>query len=100
MIESDKAEHLFRTDHLYVAAFLVCHGHPLVSCQGSESGRVNFLFVDSSETRSRVADFMAGGQVNARQFAFTLLRLKKCFPRSTVDTVRTFESATRLKQSS
>jgi len=83
---------LFETDHLYLAAFLVCHGHQLVRFQPGATGRVDFQFTDSGATRSCVADFMAGGQVNARQFAFTLRRLKKSFPNKT-QTVRTVQYA-------
>lgn len=71
----------FQTDHLYLAAFLVCQGHELVSLMANEGGRFHFAFSDSPEVRSSAGDYMAGGLVEARQFAFELLKLKRQIPR-------------------
>jgi hypothetical protein len=71
----------FETDHLYLAAFLVCRGHELVAVVGGEGGRFRFGFPDTAEVRSSAGNFMAGGLVDARQFAFELLKLKKNIPR-------------------
>lgn len=71
----------FSTDHLYLAAFLICRDHDLIDTAIAETGRVRFLFDDSATLRSAVADFMAGATVDARQFSFTLLKLKKSLPR-------------------
>jgi hypothetical protein len=71
----------FETDHLYLAAFLICRGHELVSVVAGEGGRFRFGFPDTSGVRSSAGDFMAGGLVDARQFAFELLKLKRQIPR-------------------
>jgi hypothetical protein len=71
----------FATDHLYLAAFLTCYGHDVVSTTPATGTRVYFLFDDSPALRSTAADFMAGGKVEARKFSFVLLRLKKKFPK-------------------
>ncbi len=81
IMHSDQPSGEYSTDHLYLAAFLICQGHPLAGTDQESSGRVRFLFENSQELRSDAANFLAGGQVDARQFSFTLLRLKKCFPR-------------------
>jgi hypothetical protein len=76
---------LFATDHLYLAAYLICHGHEVAGFavgDTSNTTRVQFLFTDSPGLRSTAADFMAGGKVDARQFSFALLKLKKSFPRN------------------
>jgi hypothetical protein len=71
----------FATDHLYLAAFLVCRGHRVVTTTPGERGRVFLRFGDSADLRSTVADFMSGGTVEARQFSFVLLKLKRSLPR-------------------
>jgi hypothetical protein len=71
----------FSTDHLYLAAYLICQGHQVTGTNTNGSGRIQFQFTDSPNFRSAVADFLSGGQVDARQFSFTVLRLKKYFPR-------------------
>ena len=73
----------FDTDHLYLAAFLLCHGHELVAVVAGEGGRFRFGFPNTSGVRSSAGDFMAGGLVNARQFSFELLKLKRQIPRQT-----------------
>lgn len=80
-METVRTNKPFGTDHIYLASYLICQGHPLAGTDQESSGRVRFLFVDSQELRSDAASFLSGGQVDARQFSFTLLRLKKCFPR-------------------
>jgi hypothetical protein len=81
----------FRTDHLYVAAFIVCRGHQLTSILGSANNRLQFVFPDTHEVRSAAAEFLAGGSVEARQFSFELLKLKRCIPRRWDNTVRRAE---------
>jgi hypothetical protein len=72
----------FSTDHLYLAAFLVCHGYGVLCSAIGTTNRVQFVFEDSPELRSTAANFMAGGKVDARQFSFALLKLKKNLPRN------------------
>ena len=72
---------LFETDHMYLAAFLVCRGHVLRSVLPGASERFQFGFSDTTELRSAAAEFMAGGLVDARQFSFTVLKLKRGLPR-------------------
>ena len=71
----------YETDHLYLAAFLLCRGLELLGTQTDGAGRVRFLFANSVEVHSAAANFLAGGAVEARQFSFTLLKLKKSIPR-------------------
>jgi hypothetical protein len=71
----------FQTDHIYLAAFLICHGHELVSVLAGERGLFRFGFPDTSGVRSSAGEYMAGGLVDARQFAFELLKLKRRIPR-------------------
>jgi hypothetical protein len=78
----------YGSSHLYLSAFLCCQGHELIGTELDATGRILFLFLDTDALRSSVAEFMRGGLVDARQFAFMLLRLKKCFPRLTVETNR------------
>jgi hypothetical protein len=84
-MESSSKPALYASDHLYMSTFLVCRGHRLVGSRGDSSGRTQFLFIDSTELRSAIAEFMAGGTVEARNFSFTLLKLKKYFPKPTVE---------------
>jgi hypothetical protein len=76
----------FQTDHIYLAAFLISHGHDLVEVVGGEGGRLRFGFEDSSCVRSCAGDFMSGGLVEARKFSFELLKLKKLIPRQVIGT--------------
>jgi len=71
----------YETDHIYLAAFLLCQGLELLGTHIDQRGRVRFLFVDSPELHSATATFLADGAVGARQFTFTLLKLKKNIPR-------------------
>ncbi len=71
----------FLTDHLYLSAFLVCRGNALAGTEAGEGGRVQFCFENTAQVRNHAADFLAGGQVEARQYSFELLKLKKHFPR-------------------
>jgi hypothetical protein len=52
----------YYTDHLYLAAYLTCSGHPV-------------------ELSAAVANFMSGGTVPARQLSFQVLKLKRLIPR-------------------
>jgi Domain of unknown function (DUF5659) len=71
----------YKTDHLYLACFLMCRGLELVGTKTDASGRVHFFFPESAELHSATAAFLADGQVEARKFSFTLLKLKKYIPR-------------------
>lgn len=70
----------FCTDHLYLAAYLICHGHPILGTK-SDDRRVGFLFAQTPEVASDAAGFMSGGSVEARQFSFEILKLKRLIPR-------------------
>jgi hypothetical protein len=70
----------YSTDHLYLAGYLLCCGHPLLGTH-SDGNRVHFLFCGQPEVHSDAAHFMAGGTVVARQFAFSVLKLKHLLPR-------------------
>jgi hypothetical protein len=76
-VKKVKSGTTFETDHLYLAAFLICRRHELVSVVAGEGDRFRFGFPDIPGVRSSAVDFMAGGVVDARQFAFELLKLKK-----------------------
>lgn len=71
----------FQTDHLYLAAFLVCRGYQVVSVLAGVGNRFRFAFSDSTAVRNSVGEFMSGGLVDARQFSFELLKLKRRIPR-------------------
>jgi hypothetical protein len=83
-----QSQNPFSTDHLYLAAFLVCRGHSLAGTEANGTGRISFLFSSSNAVRSAAADFMSGGQIDARQFAFAILRLKRSLPQQTTKTVK------------
>jgi hypothetical protein len=71
----------FGTDHLYLAAYLICAGYTFLGT--SPNGlRVSFVFQQTPELSAAVASFMAGATIPARQFAFEVLKLKKLIPRS------------------
>jgi hypothetical protein len=70
----------FCTDHLYLAAYLICCGHPILGTKRSDR-RVGFLFAQTPEVASDAAGFMSGGSVEARQFSFEILKLKRLIPR-------------------
>ena len=67
---------VYMTDHLYVAAFLVCSGHNVIGTQ-SNGSRVSFTFNKSAQLSSNVASFLADGVIPARHFSFELLKLKR-----------------------
>jgi hypothetical protein len=67
---------VYSTDHIYVAAYLVCRGHEVVGTRGNGS-RVSFIFNISAELSSDVASFLADGVIPARHFSFELLKLKR-----------------------
>lgn len=71
----------YRTDHLYLAAFLTCSGYRIVGTS-REGCRVCFVFDQTAELSAAVASFMAGAAIPARQYAFEVLKLKKIIPRS------------------
>jgi hypothetical protein len=71
----------FSTDHFYLAGFLSCRGHEVIGTEPGSNGRVNFLFQNTCEVQSAAAEFLSGGQVEARQFAFAILKMKKFLPR-------------------
>ena len=66
---------IFASDHLYLVAYLVCHGHSIL--RTSRTGRrVSFEFAETPELFANVAGFMADATVPARRFSFELLKLK------------------------
>jgi hypothetical protein len=69
------------TDHLYLAAYLVCCGHPALGTRG-DGRRVEFVFSQTPQLSADAARFMADGAVAARQFSFEILKLKRLIPRS------------------
>jgi hypothetical protein len=71
----------FSIDHLYLASFLVCRGHEVSGTEVGDNGRIYFQFLDSLQLRSAAAGFLAGEQVDARKFSFTILKLKKYLPK-------------------
>ena len=66
----------FRSDHIYLVAFLVCSGKKIIGTVQT-GGRTAFLFEKTPELLADVGGFMAGAVVPARQFCFELLKLKK-----------------------
>jgi hypothetical protein len=70
----------YRTDHLYLAAFLTCSGHRIVGTSTARE-RISFLFQHTPELSADVASFMSGAAIPARQFAFEVLKLKRLIPR-------------------
>lgn len=70
----------FQTDHLYLAAFLVCSGQEITGTS-SIGSRVSFEFAQTPELSAEVANFMSGALVPARKFSFEVLKLKRLIPR-------------------
>jgi hypothetical protein len=71
----------YHTDHLYLAAYLTCSGHPIIGTTWA-GDRLSFVFCQTAELSADAANFMSGGSVPARRFAFELLELKRMLPRS------------------
>lgn len=71
------------TDHLYLAAFLVCSGQEILGTSSAGS-RISFEFTQTPELSAHVANFMSGALVPARQFSFEVLKLKRLIPRQTL----------------
>jgi hypothetical protein len=71
----------YHTDHLYLAAYLTCSGHPLIGTAWS-GDRLSFIFCQTAELSADAANFMSGASIPARQFAFEVLKLKRMLPRS------------------
>ena len=69
-------KNVYLTDHLYVAAYLVCRGHGVIGTRGTGS-RVSFIFNQSPELSDAVASFLTDGVIPARHFSFELLKLKR-----------------------
>jgi hypothetical protein len=82
----------FATDHLYLAAFLVCSGQEIVGTS-SVSGRVSFEFAQTPQLSIAVANFMSGALVPARSFAFQVLKLKRFFPRKIQTVEKNYKDA-------
>ncbi len=76
----EEEQPVFATDHLYLAAFLVCSGQEIIGTS-SAGGRVSFEFTQAPQLSIAVANFMSGALVPARQFSFELLKLKRLIPR-------------------
>jgi len=94
-----KSGNPFKTDHLYLGAFLICRGHALAGTEPCANGRISFLFPGSDEVRSAAGEFLSGGLVDARQFSFCVLQLKKILAQHTLRKVGTVEYAKARKQS-
>lgn len=69
-------QHHFASDHIYLVSFLVCSGHSIVSTSRNGT-RISFEFQKTPELLADVARFMSGAPVNARQFSFEILKLKR-----------------------
>jgi hypothetical protein len=74
---------IYLTDHLYLAAFLVCSGQEILGTSPAGS-RISFEFTQTPELSAHVANFMSGALVPARQFSFEVLKLKRLIPRQTL----------------
>jgi hypothetical protein len=66
----------FASDHIYLIAFLLCSGHPIVRTSRAGS-RVSFEFSKTPALLADVGRFMDDGVVPARQFSFEVLKLKR-----------------------
>jgi hypothetical protein len=86
---------VYRTDHLYVAAFLICLGHAMIGTS-IDGHRVSFVFTQTAKLSSDVASFMSGAAIPARQFCFEILKLKRLLPRSG-ETVKKNEDAAKIQ---
>ena len=89
----------YRTDHLNLAAFLVCRGHSVLTTRNDDD-RIQFVFSETPQLASDAASFMAGGSVAARQFSFEILKLKRLIPRTrapweSVEKVQRYEDTIR-----
>jgi hypothetical protein len=96
-----KTESTYITDHLYLAAFLVCRGQPILTTT-SEGSRIQFVFAETPQLASDAASYMAGGLVGARQFSFEILKLKRLIPRSglsptTIEKVKRNENTSKYR---
>ncbi len=67
---------LFRSDHLWLGAFLRCRGHALVTVEG-DGERGAFVFKKSGRLLADVADFAGDGEVPARDYAARILELRR-----------------------
>ncbi len=67
---------LFRSDLLWLGAFLRCRGHALVAVEG-DGERGVFVFKKSGRLVADVTDFTGDGQVPARDYAARVLELRK-----------------------
>jgi len=70
----------YSTDHIYLAGYLVCCGHPVLGTRG-DGRRIEFVFSETPRLSADAARFMADGVVAARQFSFEILKLKRLIPR-------------------
>lgn len=69
-------ESIFTSDHLYVVAFLICCGHPIIGTW-RRGARTSFQFANTPALCADVASYMADAVVPARKFSFELLKLKR-----------------------
>ncbi len=72
----EKVQSNFCSDHLYLAAFLLCAGHTIVAMSRGER-RVSFEFANTPKLSADVARFMGDASVPARRFSFEVLKLKR-----------------------
>ena len=83
-------EFTFASDHIYLIAFLLCSGHPMLRTSRAGS-RVSFEFAKTPALLTDVGRFMGDGVVPARKFSFELLKLKRLL-HGNAPTVETFEN--------
>ncbi|MFZ0637603.1 MAG: hypothetical protein WA755_16665 [Candidatus Acidiferrales bacterium] len=86
------------TEHLYLAAFLVCSGHRVIGTTHT-ADRVSFVFQQTAELSASVAGFMSNAAIPARKFAFEVLKLKRLIPRNTQKMERLDSDGNNLPQS-
>jgi hypothetical protein len=86
----------YLTDHLYLAAYLSCSGHPIIGTSWA-GDRVSFVFCQTAELSADAASFMSGALIPARRFAFEVLKLKRLLPRSkqTMEKIEKYANETK-----
>jgi hypothetical protein len=71
----------FKSDHIYLVAYLMLRGHEVISTE--RPGRFTvFNFKRTSDLDADVADFHAGGLVPAKDYVMEVLRVKRFIPRA------------------
>lgn len=68
----------YKTDLIWLAAFLLCRGHKFLSTEdGYTRTRCSFVFDDSPGVRSEVEEYFRNGQVPVRDFSAGILQLRR-----------------------